>query len=251
MGSGQPWGWETVLAAGGLDSDVHKAEVVVATYPAIPDLPLTIRFLYGTAYKGVNTDATLLPQGPAITDVAGMVLKTFTSGDRMGDVLVEALSEMDNLTQLVRITQAWDDPAGAEFDVPPYFVPGYGEDVKFFCRLADESGIGGHRIQWYTYRIHLDWFWWNLDTGESDWGVDDYTYPFVSAEDTLPFGLTVQGFVAYTDGSEDPVGVYHKKHTVTDYFDIVTVNGQEVWQEALVLAYDFALYDQDVRLPAP
>jgi hypothetical protein len=243
MGSGQPWGWETVLAAGGLDSDVHKAEVVVATYPAIPDLPLTVRFLYGTGYEGVEVGATLLPEGTTATDAVGMAFKTFTSSDRAGVVpQAEVLSEMGNLTQLVMIRQEWDGEDGLEFTGLDYFIPEVPAEYLFCAQLLPEVPIPGHSVVFYTVSVSMQWYEWDMATGVTTQGQDTFHAPF----DNLPFGLNVATLVQHTAASEDTAGVYRNNQVVRDYFDLVGA----CWREAVVTAYEFAVYDASVRVEA-
>jgi len=250
-GSGGAYGTSATVAAGGVDSDVHKADIEVATSPAVASVTLDIVVgkKAGEGEGQPDTGGTAsVSMNSYTTDANGKAYGTFASSNKIESVTLEC-QDSDG-TPLAgfgtaTITQAWDDDAGLEFNVPEYFIPEIADTCKFTCRLDEGVPIDGHTINWYTTKITLNWYSWNIDTDDEDWGESDYNDPF-TGDDALPFGKAIGDFVVYSGGSEDPSGVYAKAHTVHDYFDIVEVAGEYVWQEALVMKYDFGVYDTGV-----
>lgn len=250
-GSAADFGSSATVATGGMSSDVHKADIEVATSPAVASVALDIvvgkKAGEGDGKPGTGGAGTV-SMNSYTTDASGKAYGTFTSSNKSESVTLECqdgdgtpLAAFGTAT----ISQTWDDDAGLEFNVPDYFVPGLADTCKFTCRLEEGVPIDGHTINWYTTKITLNWYWWNIDTDEEESGEVAYEDPF-TGDDALPFSKSIGDFVVYSGGEESPAGVYAKTHTVYDYFDIVEINGQYVWQEALVMAYDFGVYDAGV-----
>ncbi len=251
--TGTTFGASAVVAAGAVSSGVHKADIKVLVKD-VADQPVPNEKLYLTI-KDYNQTGTVvvatLTAYEGTTAQDGTFTITYTSGDKVKSgivVEVHALAScQDSALGSVSIDQEWDDAAGLEFNVPEYFVPEVPDTCKFTCRLEEGVPIDGHTITWYTREITLDWYWWNIDTAEEDWDEEVFEYPF-TGDDDLPFDQEIGDFVVYSGGSENPDGVYAKTHTVYDYFDIVEIEGEDVWQEALVMEYDFAVYDPGVYI---
>jgi hypothetical protein len=156
MGSGDPWAWNAVIAAGGMAGDIHKAELCVTTTPALSGLALTMRFLYDPAWQWVIRDAALDQEWPT-TNAAGMMWGTVTSSDVV-DVTrqVELLSEMGNLTQLVSIEQKWDTRSGsAGWEYDPYIYYGEPSPISLTVVLVTNSNapLPGHNLNFYAAKV--------------------------------------------------------------------------------------------------
>jgi hypothetical protein len=245
-GSGDAYAGSAMVAAGKLSSDVHKADVEVSATPAVSGIPIDVQIKSGEGGGEPGTSGEASLSMGDTTDANGKITGSYTSSNKTEDVTLEArCGSCQYLLDSAAIYQKWDDDAGLEFNVPEVFVPGIPDTCKFTCRLMEDVPIDGHAIEWYTRGIKLDWYWWNIDTDEEDWAVTQYDYPF-TGDDDLPFDKEIGDFTAYSGGSESPAGVYAKTHTVYDYFDIIEIEGEYVWQEALVMTYDFAVYDHGV-----
>lgn len=246
-GSGDDYAGSATVAAGKLSSDVHKADIEVSTDPAVQGVTLNTEIKVGEGLGQAGTDGEASVYIGSTTDENGKITGTYMSSNKSENVTLELRYQGQDVLDTATVSQAWDDAAGLEFNVPYYFVPEIADTCKFTCRLQENVPIDGHTIKWYTTRIELDWYWWNIDTDEADWDEQEYDYPF-TGDDDLPFDQEIGDFIAYSGGQEDPAGVYAKTHTVYDYFDIVEIEGEDVWQEALVTEYDFAVYDDGVYI---
>jgi hypothetical protein len=248
-GSAAAYSSSATVAAGKRASDVHKADVQASATPAVSGIPLDVDKKQGEGQGQPGTAGQAsLDMDSSTTDANGKITGTYTSSNKSETVTLELRCHTcGKLLDTATIHHNWDDDAGLEFNVPEYFIPGLADTCKFTCRLEEGVPIDGHTINWYTTEITLSWYWWNIDTGDDDSGEQEYDHPF-TGDNSLPFAKAIGDFVVYSRGSENPAGVYAKTHTVYDYFDIVEIEGELVWQEALVIKYDFGVYDAGVYI---
>lgn len=251
-GSGDDYASTATVAAGGYGTDVHKADVRVSTHPAVPggtalDIAVAIKDGQGGGKPGTGGAASL-SMNSYTADAEGRIHGTFTSSNQLESVTIECQDgEGEPIAGFgaAVVAQAWHH-GNVVFLVPYFFVPGFADDMKFDLRLEDGAPIDGHAIEWFSPKITLDWFYWNLDSGDWGWGVADFSHPY-EGEEALPFGLSSDDLVEYAENTvEGPAGTYVNSQTVWDYFDLVEIEGEEIWQEALVLSYAFIMYETKV-----
>jgi hypothetical protein len=246
-GSGEAYAGSAMVAAGKLSSDVHKADVEVSATPAVSGIPIDVQIKSGEGGGQPGTGGEALLTIGGTTDANGKITGTYKSSNRIEDVTLEArCGSCQHLLDTAAITQKWDDTSiTPRFSIPDLFLPGEGSECTFFCRLAADTPIDGHSVVYSTTAMTLSWCWWNLDTDEEDCDTEEYVSPF----DNLPFGCSEQDLVSQGDMTESEPGVYVNTQTVYDYFDLVEVEGELIYRETLVEAYDFLVTDQTVYSP--
>jgi len=247
-----PFDTAAEIVAGGYGSDIHSAQVAVKIAP-VPagtySIPVPVTLSGADAAPLTTTNAKLTSGTTIIQDGSGTGTLTITNtnssaGERIVCLVSSNVVKSCGISaggRSATIDFVWDNQEGDEFAVPPFFLPGIGDDCTFTCRTQDGTPIKGHTMLWETASVSLDCYEWNTTTGDETYTVGDY-----GRDATLPFALDIDDFVAYTGGSESPDGVYSKTHTVSDYFDFFEDNGSWVWQEALVVDYGFSASDDNV-----
>lgn len=165
------------VAAGGLGSSEHKADVVVI---ATDD--------DGNPMEGITVDTPTIQDGDGVdanasisavnatTDEDGKAYFTFTSSDILGSVTLE--EDGGESSASASIEQDWtnlpdgsDEGESWEFD--PYFDYDVASNVTFKMALESNGDIPitGHDIQFETTQVS-GWEWYS-DAGE-DWDGDGY-----------------------------------------------------------------------------
>jgi len=248
-----PYETSADIVAGGYSSDVHKASVAIKITP-VPSgtysVPVPVTLTGADGHSGDAVDAKLAFGGTTIQEGDGTGVVTISDTNSAAGERVGCLFSSNRRTacgvsagsQSASVQPVWGKRDAAQFAVLTVFIPGVSANGSFTLATEDGAAIEGHAIDWETTSVRLWCYQCNYATGEEFFFTDSFT-----DEDELPFGLTLGSFVTY-DNESASSGVYATDHTVTDYWEDVELDGQLYYCEALVLAYEYRVYD-DVVYP--
>jgi hypothetical protein len=166
-GSGAAYGSSATVAAGGVDSDVHKADIEVATSPAVASVTLDIVVGKKTGEGEGQPDtggAASVSMSSYTTDANGKAYGTFTSSNKIESVTIECQDGSGSPLPgagTATVNQGWDSDSSNNWVYEPYFWPEVWEDVSFTCKLTDGAStvpITGHSFDFYAYKvIYYEW----------------------------------------------------------------------------------------------
>ena len=212
-GSGASYSDSATIGAGGIDSDVHKADVKLTVTPAPTvttwsvDIPLS---LSGT--QGENTDGIFTLNGTPVTTSVTVssvtTTGTYVSCDKTIDATISS-SAGSTGTVSATITQGWnyDVIRSDRWSYPSTFEYDTYESISYFLELEDSVGIDGHNMRFVATEVIYD----QLDL--STWTFQSHTvtanlaaFTFFSDTGTADGGATV------TTDSSGQAQVYQYVH---------------------------------------
>lgn len=264
-GSGEPFGTTATIAAGGKNTDVHKAEIRVQLSPVPAKrtaITLPASLTGAAAHQGTNVAAVLTSGDTSITGNASGSI-TLNEIDADGYATVELKSS--NVTRTctvtiggksVAVTMAWDIGGIRDFKYDRDYLPGVKSDVIFYPTLdeialrdedadgkAGEGAIDGHDIQFHVTKVTFDYWsfdydkWKYVDKG----GIVELDV-LPGYNPTLKFGVRLDDIIELDDVIEASPGKYVNPQTVRDYFN----ESGTVIQCITIKEYDFYVYDKEV-----
>jgi len=218
-GSSDTPGASTTVAAGGLSSDEHKADVsVIATDTGgNPVAGAAVPKMTVSSGSGVTVMATPPDTSGAVTGADGSWSGTFESGDLVTDVTLTAANAS------ATVSQAWDDVTdGSDYEFDPDYQYDAGNGVAFSPKFLDGSNmvpITGHSMQFEVLAVSF-WHWDDL--------IDDYDAEAVATEAQIPDlayfgGVPVQGDGngSYSDALTVPFDIYNIADLDSITWDVV------------------------------
>lgn len=237
------------VAAGGIDSDEHRAEFQIWTEPQVTGIDGEIIW-FQMPY--VHTPAVIdLPEEFDGSVVTG----AYKSSDMLGTLWVAVFDE-DDYTCDALVDQNWDayGVAPTAFLLPNVFCPGVSDDCILRIALWDWSEylavpITGHTMQTEVIATTLFWQEWvvGAEPTEISGGTGEYL-----RDEPLPFdGVTWEDLLECADEGEAENGEYHSTHSTHEVRKTTTVNGQPAVLLVRVEGYRFAVHDQDVFVQEP
>ena len=272
-----PFASSTAIAAGGLDNDVHKADLEFRLNP-IPtgtfSLPIKVVVTNADGYPDEPVPATLCVDGTPVFTGSGTATITFTNANTSTTtgICPGTLVSSNRMTAHdapctvggASIAFLWDCAGAYDFQCADYFVPEQADDIHAFLTLqevagldedgdgtAGEGAIGGHDLAWFPSAVTV--LFWRYDyatdtydvlpqTAVVSWGTDygPADFEVVSTEDGFSVPVTVDSLVQIGDRAEPVAGHYSNSQTVHDYV-LLDSTAEEV---VIVLAYTFAFQDE-------
>ena len=271
-GSDGSFGPTAMIAVGGKNSDVHKAEIRIQLTPKpLKQLNMTVpASLSGaSAHKDTDVAAVLTCGNSTIT---GSSSGTITIGEMdlaTGCATAELTSSNVGQTctvsiggKSVDVVMNWDISGMFNFvynDKAIYladFLPYVENKVSFYPTLdemaghdedkdgkAGEGAIDGHDIKFYVTKVTFDY--WSFDIEKWEYidkgGVVEQDV-VAGANPTLRFGVRLDELIDVKDVTETISGKYVNRQTVSDYY---TITGNVI-KCITVKGYKFVVYDEEV-----
>ncbi len=157
-GTADAFGNTATVAAGGKDSDVHKAEIQVTANPPIAGIPVNVFIQEGTGQGKEGTGGPATLEIGNTTDCNGKITGTLTSSNKTEEVHLQVHPTDEAFNSEVRIYQEWDHQNGGEWQYEPYFIPNAPSDVSWTLEIADGVPITGHTAKFYAQRVvYYEW----------------------------------------------------------------------------------------------
>ena len=176
-GSAGDWGSSTNVAAGGKESDVHKADIRVMANPPVAGLQVEISIPDGYGQGSTRTACpATLSANTLTTGSDGIAAAAFTSSNRTEDVPIKLKPVgVDHELGTATVHQQWAWKSGDALEHEDYFTPGVADPVSLKLELADGPDlipISGHTVKFYAWRVtYYEW--------------DDSTQQFEPREETI------------------------------------------------------------------
>ncbi len=267
-GSDAQFGSSATIAAGGKNSDVHKAELRIQLSP-MPVKQATLHFqasLSGAAaHQGTYVPAVLSCGGSSLSGDGAGTLDVSSWDSSTG--LVTAELKSGNVTRTctatiggasVAVAMAWDIAGSRDFDGDDFYISEEDTNLEFYPTLQEiagadddsdgipgEGAIGGHSIQFLVKKIKLEY--WSYD-----YVTEQYVNPVSTVEIDVPpntnpnllFGANLSNLIDINSVTEPLTGKYVNAQTAHDYFE-VTGN---VVKCIRVIEYETSVSDTGVYL---
>ncbi len=241
------------IACGGKNTPVHQYVFTIKLDP--PESGLRVEFAIDSGGEGHSIPGSL-SAATVYTNASGEASSTYTSSDRLGDVVLSAktYNHQDNpiLRRTVTLHEVWDqdDPSNPkewDFTAPATFIPEIPDTVKYYPTLKDSGGDGAidgnHAMEYETTELSFYYYSYNLltDNVEYDGWVRSLGPDFQEMTD-LGVPKTAADLVEYSPVTMTAPGVYENQHTVHDFYDF----DGDCYFEIQVDYYGFTIYDRDV-----
>ena len=168
-GSGNEYGATAIVAAGGLATAVHKADVEVSTTPAVQGVCFYASIKEGEGQGQPDTGGAANLDIGSTTEGNGKITGTYTSSNRTENVTLELRNENEVLLDTATVNQQWDTDDSDNWTYDGYFSPDTWEDVSFTLKLTDGEDavpIPGHNMKFYAWAVI--YYEWNDETLEYD-----------------------------------------------------------------------------------
>jgi hypothetical protein len=231
------------VAAGGLSSSEHKADVQVTATDSDGNPLSGISVPAPTIQDGdgVSTDAGISPSS-STTDSNGKANFTFTSSDIVGNVTLK--EDGGESTASASIDQGWDSLSNDDqWDYDEYFDYDTPSSITFDMSLnstpVDQTGsipISGHDI--HIVATEVSGWQWDPNAGD-DWDGDGYPdgdYEYQNPQDYGVIASEYGDLVPDAVASEGSPGSYTAQQTVHSNDDFLV---DEVYFDAV----DYKAYD--------
>ncbi len=267
-GTGDSFGSTATIAAGGKNTDVHKAEIKVQLSPSpLKQVAVTVpASLSGAAaHAGTNVAAVLSCGNSSIAGNSSGTI-TLTDIDTTTGSATAILTS-SNVTrtctvniggQSLNVTMAWDISGIHDFEFDDYFLPDMESDVIFYPTLdeialldEDEDGtpgegaIGGHDIVFHVTKVTFDYWSFDYDAWEyvDEGGVVELDV-MPGSNPILRFGVRLDDLLEIDDVTEAAPGKYVNPQTVYYYYN----DTGTVIECIAITEYEFDAYDMEVYL---